>query len=252
MTRGLKKALDGLQKHKEHRQMQLQATKSAIMFRQYRALRGLLCAAEENIKRHEQARQRHRIISCQRCFSQWQALSQHSREVRECEDWVFRGDLIGEDANTATSEKIQLQGLNKLNVEPFTRPAPRIPSPIRSYAAEQLHNTRQRQSKEAEIHLAIEVEMQKICQGQQKFRKNVERLHYLRKKLKSVVEEPAGGFSSQMAVDQGEVEYLEGVCARYLSESTVRKSQLEQLQRELVSNSQENNELDMRFLVYND
>jgi len=95
------------------------------------------------------------------------------------------------------------------------------------------HSKKLQEIRDAEIHRIITSQIQLICHWQDNFRHQVERLNYLRKKVKRSAEKSAEIGSAQDAMDEGEVEYLEDVCNRYLEGSASRKVQLEQLHHQL-------------------
>merc|ERR550534_1678648 len=92
-----------------------------------------------------------------------------------------------------------------------------------------IFNETLRNMKRAEIYKKMISQIQLIRYKQGKFKRNLDRLVYLRKKVKSTTQKPARGCFVQRAVDQGEIEYLEDVCNRYLSGSESRKNKLEEL-----------------------
>jgi len=235
-TRGLREALKAFSRNKEYRKMQKKSTESAEIFRKHNGVHGLFSAAKGSIKKLKIAVKMNQVRTCSNCFKHWLRLSLHNREVRECEEWLFgQQDTEVKVSELSPENKAEQKEFNGFNLKPFNRPAPRIPSQIQNFAEEEMWRAKHLQeAKELELRRMIASQIQLICQEQEIFRHHAERLHYLRKKVKSAADIPAGCSSTQIALDQGEVEYLENVCNKYLAGSGSRKTTLEQLQRELA------------------
>lgn len=234
-TRNLKKVLAAFSKNEYYGKLQKKAWKCFVRSRKWDALCGLFIAAENNIKILEVARKVNKMRTCRSFFDYWFKQSQHSQDLRKYEEWL----LEQRDSAIEINRTLEKESALSSSRVPH-RPVPRISSPIWSFAADRMQNSKKLQEiQDAESHRIITSQIQVICHWQDNFRRHVERLNYLRKKVKRSAEKPAGGGSAQDALDQGEVEYLEDVCNRYLEGSALRKIQLEQLhhQLSLIENS---------------